>query len=372
MAAKEGEYMNMRIIKTLIVGLSMMMLLPGCWDTKDINKQYLPVVMGVGKGNTEKYRIILQIPDASGKTQILDKEAKSISKAIDLIRTDSEKSIELVHLRLLLIDRKVAEQGIDNIINFAVRANDISIKGLVGVIDGDFEKTMYHQISPTPEISSYDFFSQDAGWTPNQSIVRIWEAYQNQNSYTEDMAIPMLKNGDRTLFTFKGTAVMRDDRMVGTLNQEETLLFNLFKGKYSGGTIEVAQNTSVLIEDTKIKHKTSWSENGPSILTDILLNVVITESPESKGNAVIEKEMKEQISQQFNETVRKVQSFKSDVLGVGMIFRPQLSEGKLKEWKTKWFPKLEQKINVRVNVLNEIYIKENANDNDSQGQMLKK
>ncbi|SEL50022.1 Ger(x)C family spore germination protein [Paenibacillus sp. OK003] len=364
--------MNKRTIKTLIVALSMLMLLPGCWDTKDINKQYLPVVMGIGKGTTEKYRVVLQIPDASGKTQILDKEAKSISKAVDLIRTDSEKSIELVHLRLMLIDRQVAEQGIDNIINFAVRANDISIKGLVGVIDGDFEKTMYHEISPTPEISSYDFFSQDAGWTPNQSIVRIWEAYQNQNSYTEDMAIPMLKNGNRTLFTFKGTAVMRDDRMVGTLNQEETLLFNLFKGKYSGGTIEVAQNTSVLIQDTKVKHKTSWSENGPSILTDILLNVVITESPEAKGNGVIEKEMKEQLSKQFNQTVKKVKSFKSDVLGVGMIFRPQLSEGKLKEWKTKWFPKLEQKINVRVNVLNEIYFKENAKDNDSQGQMLKK
>ncbi|HBU82134.1 MAG TPA: Ger(x)C family spore germination protein [Paenibacillus sp.] len=372
MAAKEGGYMNMRIAKTLIVTLAMLLLLPGCWDTKDINKQYLPVVMGVGKGATEKYKIILQIPDASGKTQILEKESKSISKAIDLMRTDSEKSIELVHLRLLLIDKQVAEQGIENIINFAVRANDISIKGLVGVIDGDFEKTMYHQISPTPEISSYDFFSQDAGWTPNQSIVRIWEAYQNQNSYTEDMAIPMLKNGERTLFTFRGTAVMREDRMVGTLSKEETLLFNLFKGKYTGGTIEVAQNTSVLIQDAHIKHQTRWSEKGPSIQTNVVLDVEITESPEGKGNGIIEKEMQEQLSQQFNKTVRKIQSFKSDVLGIGMIFRPQLSEERLKEWKTKWFPMLEQKINVRVNILNEIYFKENSNDNEDQGQLIKK
>ncbi|MFC9708612.1 Ger(x)C family spore germination protein [Paenibacillus sp. NPDC056933] len=361
----------MRIIKTLMITLSMIMLLAGCWDTKDINKEYLPVVMGIGKGNREKYRIILQIPDASGKTQILDKESKSISKAIDLIRTDSEKSIELVHLRLFLIDKQVAQNGIDNIINFAVRANDISIKGLVGVIDGDFEKTMYHQISPTPEISSYDFFNPEAGWTPNQSIVRIWEAFQSQNSYSEDMAIPMLKNGVRTLFTFKGTAVMRDDRMVGTLNQEETLLFNLFKGKYTGGTIEVSKNTSVLIEDAKIKHRTQWSEKGPSLQTDVVLNVVITESPEGKGNALIEKEMQEDLSRQFNKTVRKIQSLKSDVLGVGMIFRPQLSKEKLIDWKTKWFPKLEQKVNVRVNVLNEIYFKEDTLDNENQGNLIK-
>ncbi|GAB6930957.1 spore germination protein GerKC [Paenibacillus sp. JCM 10914] len=361
--------MNNRMIKIMIATLAMSLLLAGCWDTKDINKQYLPVVMGVGKGTTQKYRIVMQIPDASGRTQIIDKEAKSISKAIDLIRTDSEKSIEMVHLRLLLIDKQIAEKGIGNIINFAVRANDISIKGMVGIIDGDFEKTMYHQISPTPEISSYDFFSEEAGWTPNQSIVRIWEAYRSQNSYSEDMAIPMLKNGERTLFTFKGTAIMDEDRMVGTLSQDETLLFNLFKGRYSGGTIEVAQNTSVLIQNTKIKHHTKWSDEGPVLLTDVLLNVVITESPEGKGKTLIEQEMQKQLSGQFNETVKKIHDLQSDVLGVGLIFRPELTEEKIKDWKTRWFPSLEQQINVRVNVLNDIYFKEN-NAND-QGHMLK-
>ncbi|MCR8656587.1 Ger(x)C family spore germination protein [Paenibacillus sp. T3-5-0-4] len=360
------------MLKTLLVTALMCMLLAGCWDTKDINKQYLPVVMGVGKGESEKYRIVLQIPDAAGKTQILDKEASSISKAIDLIRTDSEKSIDLVHLRLLLIDKQIASEGIENLINFSVRANDISIKGLVAIIDGNFEKTMYHQISATPEVSSYDYFSQDAGWTPNQSIVRIWEAYQSLHSYTEDMALPMLKNGERTLFSFIGTAIMQEDRMVGTLDQEETLLFNLFKGRYTGGTIEVAQNTSVLIDNAKIKHHVNWREQGPLLQTEIKLNVLITESPEGKSTSIIEKELREQLSKQFNDTAKKIRSFESDVLGIGMLFRPRLSEEQLKEWKSKWFLKLEQEIDVKVNVLNEIYFKENATDQQEQGRMLKK
>lgn len=370
------EQMRFHMLRILVAATFMTMLLTGCWDTKDINKQYLPVVMGVGKAEEEKYRIILQIPDASGKTQILDKEAESISKAIDLIRTDSEKSIDLVHLRLLLIDKQVASEGIGNLINFAVRANDISIKGLVAIIDGNFEKTMYHQISPSPEISSYDYFSPNAGWTPNQSIVRIWEAYQGLNSYSEDMALPMLKNGERTLFTFKGTAIMQKDRFVGTLSQKETLLFNLFKGRYTGGTIEVAQNTSVLIDNAQIKHHANWSETGPLLLTKIKLNVLITESPEGKSNSTIEKELREQLIQRFNDTIKKIRSLESDVLGVGILFRPQLSEEQLKEWKSKWYLKLEQKIDVEVNVLNEIYfkgnIKENTVDQQEEGRMLKK
>ncbi|MFC4306936.1 Ger(x)C family spore germination protein [Cohnella boryungensis] len=362
--------MRIRTLWAPIIALCAIILLTGCWDTKDINKEYLPAVMGIGKGRSDKYRVILQIPNATGKTQFLDKESKSISKAIDLIRTDSEKNIDLVHLRLMLIDKELAHEGIGNLIDFAVRANDISIKGLVAVVDGDFEKTLYHEISPTPEVSSYDFFSEEAGWTPNQSIVRIWEAYRSQNSFSEDMAIPMLKNGDRTLFTFRGTAVMREDRMVGTLSQDETLLYNLFKGKYTGGTIEVAQNTSVLIENAKIKHRRGWSEQGPSLITEVTLNVLITEKPKGKSNKRIEKEMCEQLSRQFNDTLNKIRGYKSDVLGTGLIFRPYLSEKNLMKWKSKWFPMLEQKVNVHVNILNEIYFKDPDTDM-GQGGLLK-
>ncbi|WP_179281177.1 Ger(x)C family spore germination protein [Paenibacillus sp. XY044] len=359
--------MNIRATLLLFASLCLILPLAGCWDVKDINKQYLPVVMGIGKGDKEKYRIILQVPSASGRTLFLDKEAKSISKAIDLIRTDSEKSIDLVHLRLFLIDKELAQQGIRDIIDYAVRANDISIKGLLAIVDGDFQKTLYHQISPTPEVSSYDFFSEEAGWTPNQSIVRIWEAYRSQNSYSEEMAIPMLKNGKRTLFTFKGTAIMRNDRMAGTLSRDETLLYNLFKGRYKGGTIEVAQNTSVLIQRAKIKHHTKWLAKGPSLLTDIRLNVVVTETPEGKSLKQIEKDVEQELTMRFDQTLAKIHSLNTDVMGTGLIFRPHLSEENIKQWKTKWFPRLDQRIHVDVNVLNEIYFKENNSKDQNQG-----
>ncbi|REK76859.1 Ger(x)C family spore germination protein [Paenibacillus paeoniae] len=363
--------MKVGFARTCTLTLSLVLLLTGCWDTKDINKHYLPAVMGIGKGDSQKYKVILQIPIANEKTQILEKEAESISKAIDLIRTDSEKSIDLVHLRLMLIDIQLAQDGIGDIINFAVRANDISIKGLVSIVDGDFDKTLYHQISPTPEVSSYDFFSEEAGWTPNQSILRIWEAYRNQESLSEDMGIPMLKDGKQTLFTFKGTAVMRKDRLVGSLNQEETLLYNLFKGKYTGGTIEVAKNTSVLIEHAKVNHHTKWTEQGPFLQTDIQLNVVVTESPHGKSADIIEKDLSEKLSKQFDQTWKKIHSLKADALGIGLIFRPQSKEEKIKEWKTVWFPKLVQKIDVKVNILNEIYFKEKSSK-QNEGDMLKR
>lgn len=151
---------------------------------------------------------------------------------------------------------------------------------------------------------------------------------------------------------------MREDRMVGTLSQDETLLYNLFKEKYTGGTIEVAQDTSILIENAKVKHHARWTDQGPSLATDVTLNIAVTESPEGKTDAQIEKEMQEQLNRQFDKTVKKIHGYKSDVLGIGLIFRPQMSQANIKEWKSKWLPKLEQKVNVRVNILNDIYFKE--------------
>jgi hypothetical protein len=97
---------------------------------------------------------------------------------------------------------------------------------------------------------------------------------------------------------------------------------------------------------------------------------VITEKPKGKNNKKIEKEMREELSRQFNDTVNKIRGYKSDVLGTGLIFRPYLSEKNLVDWKSKWFPLLEQKVNVRVNVLNEIYFK-NPDTDKGQGGLLK-
>lgn len=82
--------------------------------------------------------------------------------------------------------------------------------------------------------------------------------------------------------------------------------------------------------------------------------------------------MQEKLELQFNQTAKKIQSYGSDILGVGMIYRPYLTEKQVNAWKTILFPKLTQHINVKINVLNELYFKENVTDKQEQGKMLKK
>ncbi|MFD0678565.1 MULTISPECIES: Ger(x)C family spore germination protein [unclassified Paenibacillus] len=342
----------------LLVLIIFVALLSGCWDVKDINKRYLPVVMGINMNDDGLYKIILQVPNIKGGTLILEGESRSISKAMDTIRTKAEKSVDLIHLRLFLVSQKIAEKGMKDIVDYAMRASDISIKGMVAIVTGDFEKTLHHSIKPTPEVSSYDYFSEEAGWTPSVSINRIWEAYRGTYSYTEDFAIPLVERGTTTLFVFKGSAIMRRDRMVGILSPDETLLNNIFQEKYTGGTIELAEDASILIKKASVHNHTKWPATGPELVSRIRLDVEITENKKNKKDNEIAKDLKKLLEKQAKSITEKLRSLKADVLGNGQLFRHRMSNQQLKDWKDKLYPELKHEIIVEVNILDSIDFKE--------------
>ncbi|RKP55027.1 hypothetical protein D7Z26_07290 [Cohnella endophytica] len=325
-------------------------ILSGCWDVKDINKRYLPVVMGISKGQNDNYRIILQVPDIKGGTQFLEGESKSISKAVEIIRTKAEKEVDLMHVRLFLISQELAQQGIKNIVDFAMRSNDISIKSMVAIVSGDFEKTLFHEIKRTPEVSSYDYFSEEAGWTPDVSINRLWEAYRSVYSYTEDFAVPLVQAGERTLFEFQGSAIMSRDRMVGTLSANETLINNIFQERYMDGTIELSSDASILIKKATIRNKARWRSSGPNLQSRIHLVISILENKNEKTNAEIALEIKGLLEKRAHVISDKLRSLKADILGNGQAFRPIMNDQQLKNWKETWFPQLNHQITVTVNV----------------------
>jgi Ger(x)C family germination protein len=358
--------MSEKYSSRLLFALCLPLLLSGCWDIKDINKRYLPVVMGVCDGKNDTFQVTLQVPTVSGKTQVLQQEAKSISKALDLIRTKSEKHVDLLHLRLILISEEMAKKGIDDVIDYAIRADDISIKGMMAIVSGDFEEAMHHQVGPTPEVSSYDYFSEEAGWTPNVSLVRLWEAYKNSHSYTEDTAIPLIKAGTDTLYDFQGSAIIRKFKMVGIISPDETLINNIFREKYTGGTIETAQDASVLIKKAKVRHHTKWDASGPSLTSNIRLDIEVSENRKGLSDPEIAQEIKQSIEKRGAVIIKQLHDLNADVLGIGRLFKPKMTEEQLKDWKDRWYPLLKSKIEVQINIRNNIYLKDKLRKTDPQ------
>lgn len=188
---------------------------------------------------------------------------------------------------------------------------------------------IHHHIQANPELSSYDYFSEQAGWTPNNTILRLWEAYRDINSYTEDMAIPILSKGTDTLYNFEGSAIMRKDRIVGEISPEETLVYNIFHKKYTGGTNEISDHSSVLVKKATIRRSVSWDGSIPRMNTHINLKVVVSENRYHVSEAEIDQNLEKMVEEKATALIRKLQ----------------------------WFPQMEHEFAADVQILNSIYFK---------------
>ncbi|WP_171654666.1 Ger(x)C family spore germination protein [Paenibacillus foliorum] len=325
-------------------------LLSGCWNHKDINKRYLPVVMAVTEGKKEKYRIFLRIPDPMGKKlKVIEAEAQSIAKSFDIMRTKAEVDIDLMHLKLILFSENIAKKGISDIVEYAIRSRDIPPKILVATVMGELEPLMHDQRTSNVGATEYDFFSKQAGWTPSISIVPLWKVFRSINSDMEDVSIPIISKGTDTLFSFHGSAMMLKGRMVEKISSDEMLIYNLFEGRFGGYILEVMSETSVIVVKSSVSNHAEWSPV-PKLTSHMKMDVVIREKSEGLSDEDIKKGLVKLISDQFNQLIKKTQTNKVDIFGLGLWFSSQMSEKQRSHWREDWFPKMEHQFTVDVNI----------------------
>ena len=346
----------MRFRRALLVLLPLV-LLTGCWESKDINKRALPVAMGICKGEHQKYRVGLRIPEPKGGTmQIrhIESEAATISQAIESMRMKMENSIDLLHLKLILVSEDLAREGIRDIIEYTMQSSAIQSKTLVAIVNGELSAFLSAPSEDGEEAGQgfYDFFSKQAGWTPHISEATIWEVYRSLYSYTEDIAIPVLSKEQETMFRFKGSAVMYRDKMVNLITPNETLLYNIYQNKYDGAHIEVMEHASVVVLGAKVQKKATLESGGPRVMNRLKVVVTIEEMKEGTTMSMIEKELKDLLQKRFQQLTAKLQKNQSDILGFGQYFRNKMSLPELKQWREKTYPQLQLEEAVEVVIRN--------------------
>ncbi|WP_282940382.1 Ger(x)C family spore germination protein [Paenibacillus sp. RC67] len=344
--------MTVKMLARLMLVCFCASLLTGCGGGhKDINKRLLPVIMGISEGDKENFKVILRIPQPGEKKfRVIEAEAPTISKAFDIMRTKAEVSIDLLHLKLVLLTESIAQKGIKDITEYAFRSREISPKVLVAIAEG-LESLMADQRATNVGAAAFDFFSREAGWTPNISIVPLWKAFRSLNSETEDVAIPIISKGVDTLFDFHGSAMMRKDRMVARISRDETLIYNLFEGLFIGGIVEVTDQASVTVVKTTVSNHAAWKDV-PRLRSEMKMSVVIEEEKGNPTEEEIKKGLEAVIRKRFEQLMKKTQAQKSDILGLGQYFTNRMTDQQRSHWKEEWFPKLKHEFTLEINIRN--------------------
>ncbi|WP_449619557.1 Ger(x)C family spore germination protein [Robertmurraya sp. Marseille-Q9965] len=331
-------------------------LLGGCWDNKDINHRVMPVVLGISKEDDD-YKIYLQIPNPSEtkmESRIVVGKGNSINEVINNISTNMESQVDLLHIKVIVVDERIANEGFDNIISAFLRSRDIPSKALFTICEEDFG-TFFSKMEQTegPEGTILlDYFEKDAGWTPQVALTRIWHIYRSMHSLTHDVAVPILRLGKNMTIEQAGSGVIKEGKMVSRINPQETLLYNAFNGEGTRGIIEVMDKATVKILDNSISHNAEIIKEKPKLTTTIYLKVTLLETEKGTTEKVIKKQLSDMLEKRFNKMFTNIQQAESDILGIGQLFRNQLQRNELKQWREKYYPNVSAKIQFEVDIQN--------------------
>lgn len=340
----------------LFLLLTSVMVMSGCWDNKDINHRVMPVVLGVSQ-QEDNYKVFLQIPLPSGEmieTKVVTGTGKTVNDVIDHISANMERSVDLLHVKIIVVDRELAEKGVNDLISGFIRSRDISSKALFAVVDQDLS-AFFDAMKSDPKAEGtilLDFFEKSAGWDPQIALTRIWEVYRSIYSYTNDVAVPMMRLGQTTLVEQAGSAIIKNGKMVGDISAHETLLYNAFNGQSTQGKIEVMDDASVLILSDRMKFHSKLVEDKPVFSTILKLKVSILETKNNPSEKQIKKELEKILAERYKNLFEKLQSHESDILGVGQYFRRYISRDQLKDWRSVYFPEMGVDFDIKIDIQN--------------------
>ena len=138
----------MKILSKCMIIILTLSLLSGCWDYRDIDHRLLPVAMGISKSE-DKYQIVLLLPSIQNgqvKSRIITGQGETVTKTIDTLSENMESRIDLLHVKVIMLDKDLAQSGFQNVMSGFMRARDVSPHTLVAISEEKVED-FFHAMS---------------------------------------------------------------------------------------------------------------------------------------------------------------------------------------------------------------------------------
>jgi len=367
----------------------MIISLTGCFDQVEIDEYAYPMGMGLDIGEAGKLRLTLQLAsplsigaggggesggggggESQGKpSSIITVDTTSIYQGLNLINNIISKKITMSHAQVIVISRRIAEDGdFEKYLHAIQRGREFRPDVFIMVSDNPPDE-YFRNIRPTLESSPAKYYELMLGnnYTSLYPYIRMHEFYyKNKSDAVEPVAIltslgkyssidrlkdyketetsgSIRKEAEYTAGNIPivsdqknevmGAAVFKKGKMVGTINGKETEYFQMVTGKYTFSYITIPDpqdKDSVIV--LNIFRRKKPVINTKLVDGKIKVNVVIDlegnfTSIQSGMNyedqpEIIEQMMEEILESDILKFLEKTRDeFDSDICGIGVYVR---------------------------------------------------
>ncbi|WP_199620303.1 Ger(x)C family spore germination protein [Paenibacillus alkalitolerans] len=340
-----------------VVLVALIIAATGCGDIKDINHRALPLVMAIAPGDEKDFRVALQIP-LPGRQQYtvrtVSAEGDTVSEAIQQVQMNVENHLDLLHLKLVIFHIDLIKKGINEELEYVIRSRQIAPKSFIAVTESDIVKLLKSTRERVEQDGTtfYNFFSETAGWTPNISNTRLWEAYRAIHSSSQDYMVAIVRIGDDEMLESRGSATIAGGKMVDRLDSGETLLVNIFNNKFQGAVIQVLEKASVQVTNAEVQNRVFIERGVPKLRSKLTLYISIEETKGKPSPGEIRQQLDEEMERRFRKMLKRTQKHKADLFHIGQHFRRILTLEEMKKWRSEYYPRLEADIEVETLIRN--------------------
>lgn len=317
----------------------------GCWDKVELDRRtfVLGAAVDTPTNNSDEYMVSVEIPiskiinatvGAGGKDQtkttlIQSDIGLSIFDIIRNMATQSDKVLYWGHQQELIIGEEIAkEKNINEIIDLWKRDPEVVRSMWVYIAQGKgksiLEAAPKHSTSVSMSINFQMMEQVDkTSELINMSLMEFISLLINNKG---DLLVGRIALNDKNEIEIAGSAVIKDYKLKGWLNNNETFIANLIRNKAKDDNFPVfLDGNTIVLEITKAKSKIISKVEDTFIINIDLVCVFgdMTKivSVDEKYIAKIEQNGKKLIKEQVKSLIKKLQiQYEADVFEFGNLF----------------------------------------------------
>ncbi|WP_339801497.1 Ger(x)C family spore germination protein [Paenibacillus sp. FSL R5-0744] len=344
----------------LMIALQFTLMLSGCWERKELNEVAFVLGIGIDKAETG-YTVSMQvvIPSAissqssgggggTGVPVVVYKfTVPTFYDAQRMLNLDSSRTSYLGHIRVLVIGEELARSGVAEILDVFKRSREPRMDFYVMVARDTTANDVLNVLTPMDKLPANKLFSsldnsyKDSAKTVAVTLDDFIENLLAEGEHPVLTGVEVMgdpkeggdkSNVERTMpkarLEYHTVAVFRKDKLIGWLNEGETIGYNYINDKVTShsGPITGEDGKPIVIEaiQASTKRKVKIIDGEPHIYLDVktlcnIEEVHSTENLESESTIKrLEKETEERIIERMQDTVEQVNNrFNVDIMGFG-------------------------------------------------------
>ncbi|NCB50449.1 MAG: Ger(x)C family spore germination protein [Clostridia bacterium] len=343
-----------------IICMVLIICLSGCWNSNELDT--LGIVLGIGidlpRAESDKVLVTAQMVKVGEISKVgggggsqekkfwnVDSTGETVFQAIREITSKSSRKLFHPHTEVLIFGRSAAEDGVRTKIDYFFRNHEARNKVFVAVSDTtavDILNTE-SELEAVPATELMALIDNYVAVTSQTRATRISDFVNCFLSETTSPVAPIIsveQKGESKTLKISGTAVFKDDKMVGALNKPEGRGLMWVLGEVKSGII-VGEDSGGGLESVEIiRSKTKMTP----VLKDgeIVIRIEIAEEGnvcEETGTAnlsdlseiaYLENSVEEVIKNEVVSAVTKAKELEADIFGFGDAIKAKYS----KQWES--------------------------------------